>query len=179
MTPLKQTALIALVALAAGGTGLMFSQNRSASPASGTGEGTPLFNLTLQSTNGDKQSLAQWRGKVLAVNFWATWCAPCREEMPEFSRISEAYATKGVQFVGIGIDSVDNVQKFSNEMRVAYPLLVGENDAMQASAAVGNKLMALPFTAILNRRGTVTQTKLGKMEARELKEALDKALSTD
>lgn len=158
---------------------MVLSQNRNAGPSSGTVDGAPLFNLTLQGANGDKQSLAQWRGKVLVVNFWATWCTPCREEMPEFSRISEAYAAKGVQFVGIGIDSVDNVQKFSKEMPVAYPLLVGENDAIQSSAAVGNKVMALPFTAILSRKGTVTQTKLGKMGERELKDALDKALGAD
>lgn len=178
MTTPKQKAMIALVALAAGSGGLVLSQNRN-SRANGTYDGSALIDLALLDANGGRQSLTQWRGKVLAVNFWASWCAPCREEMPAFSRTSEEYAAKGVQFVGIGIDSVDNLREFSGQIRVAYPLLVGESDAMQASAAVGNTLMALPFTAVLSRKGKVTQVKLGKMEERELKDALDKALAAD
>ena len=179
MTALRQKALIVLVALVAGSAGLVLSQNRGGSPPSGTVDSVPLISLTLLDASGGKQALAQWKGKVLAVNFWATWCAPCREEIPEFSHVSEEYAAKGVQFVGIGIDSVDNLRKFKKEIQVAYPLLVGENDAMQASAALGNKLMALPFTAILSRSGKVTQVKLGKMGAPELRDALDKALGAD
>lgn len=180
MIALKQKILIAAVALAAGSAGLVLSQSRSGAVRAGTpADGTPLLDLTLIDVDGRKQGVAQWRGKVLVANFWATWCAPCREEMPEFSRVSEQYAGKGVQFVGIGIDTVDNLRKFNKEIQVAYPLLIGEGNAMQASAAVGNNLMALPFTAILNRAGKVTQVKLGKMDEPELKSALDKALSAD
>lgn len=176
MTSIKQKIAIALVASAAGGAGIVLSQSRNNLPDSANRDGAPILKLALADTNGGKQNLAQWRGKVLAINFWATWCAPCREEMPEFSQISLEYAAKGVQFVGIGIDSVDNVKKFSRETPVAYPLLTGESDAMQASAAVGNKMMALPFTAILDRNGNVTYFKLGKMGGHELKDALNKAL---
>ncbi len=180
MIALKQKVLFVLVALAAGSAGLVLSQSRnSAIRSSGTADGTPLLNLTLVDVNGNKQGVAQWRGKVLVANFWATWCAPCREEMPEFSRVSEQYAGKGVQFVGIGIDTVDNLRKFNKEMQVAYPLLIGEGNAMQAAAAVGNNLMALPFTAVLSRSGKVTQVKLGKMDELDLKHALDKALGAD
>lgn len=176
MIALKQKVLIALVALVAGSAGLVLSQSRSSTIRA---SGTPLLNLTLVDANGNKQAVAQWRGKVLVANFWATWCAPCREEMPEFSRVSEQYAGKGVQFVGIGIDTVDNLRKFNKEMQVAYPLLIGEGNAMQAASAVGNNLMALPFTAILSRSGKVTRVKLGKMDESELKSALDKALGAD
>lgn len=179
MTSLRQRAVIALVALAAGGAGLLLSQNRDSSHSSAVGDATALMRLTLLDATGGKQSMGQWKGKVLVVNFWASWCTPCREEMPEFSRVSQEYASKNVQFVGIGIDTVDNLLKFNKETPVAYPLLVGEGDAMQASVAVGNTLMALPFTAILSRTGKVTQVKLGKMSAPELRNAVDKALGAD
>lgn len=179
MTSLRQRAVIILVALAAGGAGLMLSQNRGLVRSTAGDDGAPLMRLTLLDANGGKQSMSQWNGKVLAVNFWASWCAPCREEMPEFSRVSEEYVAKGVQFVGIGIDTVDNLRKFNEQVQVSYPLLIGEGDAMQAAVAVGNTMMALPFTAILSRTGKVTHVKLGKMRAPELKDALDRALGVD
>lgn len=179
MTALRQRAVIVLVALAAAGAGLLLNQNRDFNHASVAGDATAMMQLTLLDANGTKLSMGQWRGKVLVVNFWATWCAPCREEMPEFSRVSQEYATKDVQFVGIGIDTVDNLRNFTRDFQVAYPLLVGEGDAMQASVAVGNKVMALPFTAILSRTGKVTQVKLGKMSAPELRDAVARALGAD
>lgn len=133
--------------------------------------------LELTNLNRQRQSLEQWKGKVLVINFWATWCGPCKEEMPEFSRVSERYAGKEVQFVGIGIDSVDNIAKFAQQYPVAYPLLAGENDAIQVSAALGNKIMALPFTAILDRKGAVSRVKLGKMTQQDLDAAIQKALA--
>lgn len=155
---------------------MVVSQSR-ANSASATAS-AQLMKLELTDLNKQRQSLEQWKGKVLVVNFWATWCGPCKEEMPEFSRISEKYAGKGVQFVGIGIDSVDNISKFVQQYPVAYPLLAGENDAIQASAALGNKLMALPFTAILEAKGAVSQVKLGKMKPEDLEAAIQKALAT-
>lgn len=177
MSTAKQKVAIFLVALAAAGAGLLLSQHRG-SPG-GTSGPAALASLSLADPDGTRHSLAQWRGKVLAVNFWATWCPPCLEEIPEFSRISLEYAAKGVQFVGIGIDTAENVRDFKSRHEVSYPLFIGQNEALQASAALGNAQMALPFTAILSRSGTLVQAKLGKMTAAELKQALDKALAAD
>lgn len=176
MTTLKHKTAIALVALAAAGAGLLLGQYRGGSHNAESSNTTALLNLDLTDADGRMQSLAQWRGKVLVVNFWATWCSPCMEEIPEFSRISKECAANGVQFVGIGIDTADNVRKFGSQQRVAYPLLIGQNEAIKASVSLGNKQMALPFTAVLSRSGALVYAKLGKMATPELQQAVDKAL---
>ncbi len=178
MTPLRTWLLVGAVAVAAAGAGLLVARHQQPEHTAQEQDGAALHALQLKEMDGKTRSLAEWKNEVVVVNFWATWCAPCREEMPEFSRISQEYAAKGVQFVGIGIDTPINVRKFIEESPVAYPLLIGAGDAMEAAAAVGNTLMALPFTAVLDRRGQVVQTKLGKMQRAELETAIQHALAT-
>jgi thiol-disulfide isomerase/thioredoxin len=128
--------------------------------------------LVLPDLKGQPQSLAQWQGKVLIVNYWATWCLPCREEMPGFSRLQDKYRDKGVQFVGISIDSVDKIVEFQKATRVSYPLLVGDMTAMENSAQLGNTRQALPFTAVFDREGRLSATKLGRLSEPELEKQL-------
>ncbi|MDH5300156.1 MAG: TlpA family protein disulfide reductase [Gammaproteobacteria bacterium] len=97
----------------------------------------------------------QWDGKVLVVNFWATWCPPCRREMPDFVELQHAYASQGVQFVGIALDEPGAVQQFVQEMNVNYPLLLGGVKATQVSEAYGNSDGVLPYTAIVDRQGRI------------------------
>ena len=89
-----------------------------------------LLAVALPDAEGQEQRLDQWRGKVLIVNFWATWCAPCREEMREFIRLQRADGAKGLQFVGIAVDQVDNVRQFAKEIELNYPALIGGLGAM-------------------------------------------------
>src|SRR5205814_7060632 len=98
-----------------------------------------LFAVSLPDTQGTPQRLDQWRGKVLIVNFWATWCAPCREEMREFIRFQRADGTKGLQFVGIAVDQAYNVRQYAKEIELNYPALIGGLGAMQLSQALGNE----------------------------------------
>lgn len=131
-----------------------------------------LMALTLPDLAGAPQALGQWKGKILVVNYWATWCPPCKEEMPGFSRIHEKYAANGVQFVGISIDSVDKVKKFQAETPVRYPLLLGEMDTMRTAVDMGNASQGLPFTVIIDRQGDVYSTKLGRFQESVLEERL-------
>lgn len=135
-----------------------------------------LLALTLPDLKGQPQSLAQWKGKVLVVNFWATWCPPCREEMPEFSRLNTKYALNGVQFVGISIDSVDKVMAFQQEMQVSYPLLISNLETLDLSSDLGNHAKALPFTVILRPDGSPQHIKLGKYATPDLEQAIQAAL---
>jgi thiol-disulfide isomerase/thioredoxin len=96
------------------------------SPEQGQATVEAIMALTLPDLGGRLQALAQWRGKVLVVNYWASWCAPCVEEMPAFSRLQRQYAAQGVQFVGIGLDEVEKMRIFVKATPVAYPLLVGD-----------------------------------------------------
>ena len=88
-------------------------------------EAGALFGVALPDAKGREQSIGQWKGKVLVVNFWATWCVPCREEMPEFVKAQQEFGPRGLQFVGIAIDDVPKVEAFAAELGLNYPVLIG------------------------------------------------------
>jgi thiol-disulfide isomerase/thioredoxin len=141
----------------------------------GDGPVTPtlsIFDVKLNDLQGQAQSLGQWRGKVLVVNYWATWCHPCREEMPGFSRLQDKFRDKGVQFVGISIDDAAKIVEFQKETPVTYPLLIGDFGTMKNSADLGNTRQALPFTAVFDRQGKLAMTKLGRLSEKELEPEL-------
>ncbi|MBL8393187.1 MAG: TlpA family protein disulfide reductase [Candidatus Accumulibacter sp.] len=120
-----------------------------------------LMGLTLRDLDGHPQAMAQWRGKVLVVNYWASWCAPCIEEMPAFSRLQIRYAAQGVQFVGIGIDELANMRAFVNRTPVAYPLLVGDAAGPQQP---GLQVRGLPYTLVIDRDGRLEESRLGRLD---------------
>ena len=131
-----------------------------------------LLALTLPDTHGVMQPLRQWQGKLLVVNFWATWCAPCREEMPAFSQLQKKYAAKGVQFVGIALDSVDKVKDYSLQRPAAYPLLAANYTPMPIMTGLGNLSVGLPFTVIIDRDGKLVQSWVGQWKAVALEPVL-------
>jgi thiol-disulfide isomerase/thioredoxin len=135
-----------------------------------------LLAIALPDVDGREQALGQWRGQVLVVNFWATWCAPCREEMPEFVRAQTELGGAGLQFVGIAIDEIDKVRKFGAQIGVNYPLLIGGYGALELSKSLGNSLTALPFTIIVSRGGTVAHTQLGPLRDAELRSIVGQLL---
>lgn len=157
---------IALVAIALVALATAYLVSRS-----GTGKDaavSELYALSLPDPAGKTQTLKQWQGKVLVVNFWATWCPPCLKEMPGFSRLQRQYADKGVQFVGIGIDSPGKIQEFANSTPVSYPLLMGASDTFAVARKLGNYSDALPFTVILAQDGRLRGTRLGLWNEAEL-----------
>jgi thiol-disulfide isomerase/thioredoxin len=120
-----------------------------------------LLQTPLDSLDGGRTALATWKGKVLVVNFWATWCGPCRKEIPEFIRMQQRLGAQGLQFVGIAIDEKDKVAAYVREIGINYPVLVGELDAVEMSRSLGNEQGGLPFTVVIDRTGKVVQTILG------------------
>ena len=166
--------IAAALALAAG---LYFGQRYLPGGATGEGkDGSALLAVALPDSDGREQALGQWKGKVLVVNFWATWCAPCREEMPAFVRLQAELAPKGLQFVGIAIDQPDKVRQFADEIGLNYPALIGGYGAMELSKTLGNNLMALPFTVVLDRSGKVVHTQLGPLREERLRSILAQLL---
>lgn len=141
-------------------------------------QATSLTSMVLPDTQGKNQALSQWHGKVLVVNFWATWCPPCREEMPGFSGLATKYAANGVQFVGISIDTLNNVRDFEKTTPVSYPLLIGTMDTVQETVPIGNTAQALPFTAIFDQQGKLHSVKLGRLPEAELETHLRGLLAT-
>jgi len=162
---------VALIALAAFAGGLYFGRD---TPRESTA--APLLGLTLPDIDGREQRLDQWHGKVLIVNFWATWCEPCKTEMPEFVRAQTRMGDKGLQFVGIAIDQPDKIRKFSSELGLNYPSLVGGYGALELSKSLGNKLMALPFSLVIDREGQVVHTQMGPLKSDKLEAIVGKLL---
>jgi len=131
-----------------------------------------LWRLRLPDISGKGQSLAQWRDKILIVNFWATWCEPCRQEVPVLLRVQAKHASNGVQIVGISIDSVDKVREFAIEYQIGYPLVIGTMDVIDLTRRLGNKAAGLPYTIVLDRSGRVVKTHLGGISEVELESAI-------
>ena len=165
-------AVVAVSALAAGY--LLYPWNRGVTPD--TGNVAQLMAATLPDMAGKPQALAQWRGKVMVVNFWATWCAPCLEEIPEFVRMQERFGPRGLQFVGIAIDNADKVREFAARFRMNYPVLVGEIEAIELVRTAGNERGGLPFTVIVDREGRLIGTELGGLNEQRLTAIIEPAL---
>ncbi|MBP9714239.1 MAG: TlpA family protein disulfide reductase [Sterolibacterium sp.] len=120
-----------------------------------------LVSLTLPDVQGREQALQQWQGKLRVVNLWATWCSPCRAEMPGFSRLQEKYAAKNVQFIGIALDTPDQVADYTARIPVRYPLLMGTSALLPIVAELGNLGGAVPYTFILGQQGELRWTHTG------------------
>ena len=121
---------------------------------------------------GGTQSLEQWRGQVLVVNYWATWCAPCREEIPGFVRLQERYGSRGLQFVGIAIDQPDKVAEFASEFRINYPLLLGGLETIELLRQAGNRAGVLPYTLVIDRKGNIVRREPGGLKEARLESLL-------
>lgn len=126
-----------------------------------------------QTPDGKAVKSENWRGKVLVVNFWASWCPPCVEEIPALDKIAQEYASKNVLIVGIGIDSPSNVREFLQKTPVSYPIIIGGLEGSNIAKQMGNSQGALPYTVIINPKGKSVFTKLGKISEEELKKAID------
>ncbi len=124
---------------------------------------------------GKPQAIKQWQGKPLVVNYWATWCGPCRQEMPELVELQKKYQGK-VQFIGIAVDDVAPVSVFIKQYKVQFPTLIGGNKAMEMMRSEGNLQGGLPFTVIYDAKGKKVVTELGRLSKSKLDQQL-KALT--
>lgn len=174
MTRLARATLVALLAILAIGAGYWVRQLAPPNGPTDTAQAevAKLRALRLADADGQWRTLDDWQGKIRVVNYWATWCPPCLEEMPAFVRLSRRHANAGVQFVGISIDSVDKIREFRSAQKIDYPLLIGSMEVMQATAAMGNAARALPFTLIIDGQGILRETKLGRYSETELEQRL-------
>ena len=157
-----QAATFLAVAAVAGIAGYYLSHTSFSSPAS-QAAARRLLRVPLAGLDGKKQVLVHQEGKILVVNFWATWCPPCREEIPELIRIHRKYVANGVEVVGIAIDNADKVKVFASEMRVHYGLLIAGAETLAMSKDLGNEAGVLPFTVVLDRTRRVVYTHAGAL----------------
>jgi thiol-disulfide isomerase/thioredoxin len=134
--------------------------------------GQLIFAASFPDPQGTVQPLAQWRGKVVVLNFWAPWCPPCRKEMPGFAELQRKYGDRGLIFVGIALDSKENVVAFLRENAINYPILLGEDSAVELSAAIGNRQGGLPFSAVIDREGRIIAAQVGELKEDRLEKLI-------
>lgn len=134
-----------------------------------------FFQTRLPDPSGTDIDLGKLRGKTVVVNFWAPWCGPCVEEMPELTALHAEYAARKVEFVGIGIDSAANIQQFVKKVPVAYPLAVAGFAGTELSRNFGNNAGGLPYTVVINPDGSVKYRKMGRITSDELRAVLPRS----
>lgn len=169
MTRTAKFGLIALFAVAATAAGLYLGLKKSTPESALSSDSRLLFAQTLSDANGKTYVLANYRNQIVVVNFWATWCLPCVEEIPEFSRIQTEFSGKNVQFIGLGIDSAHNIAEFQKKVPSNYPLLVAGATGTGLAQQFGNRIGGLPYTLVLDRNGEVKASKMGRVKEEELR----------
>jgi len=177
---MKPIAVAALVvgAAAAGAAAYLAHEQRSrsaapatepaaqmAAPAAQLAATIPQFQLA--DREGRMRSLQDWPGKSLVVNFWATWCAPCRREIPLLEKLQAQYGPEGFQVIGIAADYRDKVLAYADEIKIQYPLLIGEQEALDAATAFGVEAVGFPFTVFSDREGRIIAAHMGELSEAE------------
>jgi thiol-disulfide isomerase/thioredoxin len=160
--------LAAAIALAAGA--LWASRRPAPAPAAASDQAAvALFAMKLPDADGVLTPLQTWRGKLLVVNFWATWCAPCVEEMPELQRFADEFAPRNVAVIGIGVDDADKIREFRRQHQLRIALLTAGFDGMQLAQRLGNPEPVLPYTALISPDGRLVEEHSGRIQGPELR----------
>ncbi|QJR16903.1 TlpA family protein disulfide reductase [Usitatibacter palustris] len=169
-----------MLAFLAGAALWIGSRAPSSAAVNPLADATPaaLFAATFKGPEGQDQAIGQFQGKILVVNFWATWCAPCKEEMPGFVRLQARWKDKGVQFLGIANDDPAKVRRFGTDLAINYPLWTGGAEVSELSKRLGNRVGVLPHTVILDGQGRVLESRIGIYSEPAMEERLFAATKT-
>jgi thiol-disulfide isomerase/thioredoxin len=146
-------------------------------PAAKVPEDLPAIELA--DRDGKQRKLSEWSGRPLMVNFWATWCAPCRREIPLLNKVRADRAAQKLEIVGVAVDFREDVLKYAKETQaISYPLLIGEDDGLAAVTALGMQPQ-FPFTVFADSKQRIVALKIGELHAEEIDLILDKVLAVD
>jgi thiol-disulfide isomerase/thioredoxin len=163
----KNIVVLAVVAVVCGVAGVFVNlRNTPPPPAPPVAS---LYAQTMADAAGKQQALSQWKGKAVLVNFWAPWCAPCVQEMPELDGLALGELGKKVQILGIGIDSPSNIAEFGTRLKISYPIYVAGMSGTDLSRQFGNTAGGLPYTVLIGADGQVKKTYIGRLKFEQLK----------
>ena len=138
--------------------------------------GGKMIDFTMADLEGKNRSLNEWRGQVIVLNFWATWCPPCREEIPLFIALQKKHAADGLEVIGVAVDNQPAVVAYRKSMGINYTILMGGDDAMDVAAKYGDRMDSLPYSVIISRNGSIEARKLGAFTKTELDSLVDPLL---
>src|SRR5579863_5733557 len=168
--------LVVVALIAAGMLYFGFHSARRTSTTASSMKPSAAPDFTLEALDGTNLRLSDLRGKAVLLNFWATWCAPCKIEMPWFIELQNQYGSQGLQVVGVAMDdsSKDDIAKFAKQMGVNYPVLIGKEAVGEAYGGVP----ALPETFFIGRDGKIVDKIIGLKGKAEIEDSIKKALET-
>jgi peroxiredoxin len=166
---MKQIALIISFAIIALSLGLTTWHFFASAKKSGTNS---LPEFSLPDLSGQQRSISEWQGKILIINFWATWCPPCLEEIPDFVALQKQYAAQDIQFIGIALDDKESVVEFTTTTKINYPILLGSDNGMALTHQLGNNVDAVPYTIIVDRHGLILQKHPGEFSKEQILKTL-------
>ena len=121
----------------------------------------PAFDLP--DLHDNSVSISRWNGRVIVLNFWATWCGPCRKEIPLLNTLQKAYSARGVQVVGVAVDNTEAIKQFMRSVPINYPVLVGDQNAIEVIEAYGDRAGALPYTVFIDKKGIIVNAASGAL----------------
>lgn len=163
---MKKAIVFALACLAAAAIG--FGTYRLAAAKRSLDEAPPP-GLAFTDLDGAEHRLEQWHGKLLLINFWATWCTPCIEEIPELVKLQKQYGGRGLQIIGPAVDDADAARAAMSSLGIDYPVMTGSVEALTAAMEkLGNDKGALPFSVVVSPEGRIIERHLGQFSAAEL-----------
>jgi thiol-disulfide isomerase/thioredoxin len=162
---MKKTIAIVLlmIAIAAGGYLLQINLSAQDQVPVANAVADAKLDFTLPDLDGNPRSLSEWRGQVLLVNFWATWCAPCRREIPLLKKTQSMQGENHLQIIGVAVDFRDDVEAYASEAQFNYPVLIGQDDAIAAAEASGIEFVGMPFTLIVAPDGSMIKAHAGEI----------------
>lgn len=169
---MRKTLALVLLLLASGVAGFVLYQFMAA----GQDAARPAPAFTLPDLDGTPRSSEEWRGDIQLVNFWATWCPPCIREIPLLVEIQQEYRDRGVTVIGIAVDETEAVAGFAAEFDFNYPVVVGQEEAMNLAQAYADNFIGLPFTAFVDREGRIRHVHTGEIHRPEIEEILAELL---
>jgi thiol-disulfide isomerase/thioredoxin len=173
---LRNKVVLGAVAIAALVSGFWLAQWLSRpelpEPAQAVAMPKTMVAFSLPDLDGKQRNINEWIGKVVLLNFWATWCPPCLEEIPLFIRTQEKYGARGLQIIGVAIDKTEDVNKFQESNVINYPILVGQEEVMPLMQQYGNRIGSLPYSVVMDRQGRVLGRKVGAYQPAELESLL-------
>jgi peroxiredoxin len=162
---MKQAGLIIIAAILALVLGISARHFFSPTPKNDV-SALPEFNLP--DLSGQQHNISEWRGRVLVLNFWATWCPPCLKEIPDFIDLQKQYADKGVQFIGIALEDKEPVAEYAAKTKINYPILSGGDNGIALAHQLGNSMDAVPYTLIVDRQGQIIYRHPGELSKEQL-----------
>jgi peroxiredoxin len=166
---LKKITAFVVIAVLFTSIGIYFGVKRLQPSAPADTAVAALMQVSMKDSGGKQRKMSEWQGKVLLLNFWATWCPPCVSEMPELVALQNELAGKNLQVVGIGIDSPSNIREFAEKHQITYPLLLGGLEGSELSRQFGNQSGGLPFTILIGPDGSVRQTYMGRLNMEKVR----------